>query len=198
MPIKNANDFRSKQTESMVRKALVKIMESKPIEKITVTELCKTASINRNTFYAHYYRPEDVLKQVFNMWEIDITTFSYYDDPRAITDKYINLLIEHDELLKIIKNTDIIHNQLVRSLLALFREKTVEAWKNLRPDLSEEELNTRYLYTEGGSIAIVLSWIESGLEEPSSRIANTILEYSMKFCKDIWYYENGEPRFKSI
>lgn len=47
MSIKNANDFRSKQTESMVRKALVKIMESKPIEKITVTELCKTASRGR-------------------------------------------------------------------------------------------------------------------------------------------------------
>ncbi len=186
-------DARVAQTEAMVRDALVRLMEKKPIEKISVTALCNEAAINRNTFYAHYSRPEDVLKQIFGFWELDINNFNYFDDPKAIVEQYIHLLTDHPDLLLVVQKSDILHNKLIRGLLDNFQKRAVEAWTKLRPALTEEELNKRYLYAEGGSIAILLNWVEQGMVSPSEEIAAVILDYAMKFCGDIWEKE-GQSR----
>ena len=44
-----------------LRESLLKLLETKPIEKITPTELCRHAGINHNTFYSHYRSPEELL-----------------------------------------------------------------------------------------------------------------------------------------
>ena len=36
----------------------------KPYSKITVTELCRLADINRGTFYIHYFDVDDVLDDI--------------------------------------------------------------------------------------------------------------------------------------
>jgi AcrR family transcriptional regulator len=41
-------------------------MRTKTIDRISILELCKTADVNRNTFYAHYSTPEDVLNEIEN------------------------------------------------------------------------------------------------------------------------------------
>ena len=38
----------------MLKNALMQLLEKKPIEKITIYELCDTAQINRTTFYKYY------------------------------------------------------------------------------------------------------------------------------------------------
>lgn len=187
-------DLRVQQTEQMIRMALVHLMETKPVEKITVTELCKKANINRNTFYAHYYRPADVLEQIFDNWEIDIHLFDYFDDPYAITQKYVQLLVDHPDLLKLMKSTDLMHNQLFRHLLSTFQSHTIATWQQLRPDLTKEELTKRYLYAEGGSLALIVDWVEHDMEQSSTSLANTLLAYAMNFCEDIWYNEDGTKR----
>ena len=182
----NRKDYRSVQTEHLARMALIKLMESTPLEKITVTALCKEAGINRNTFYAHYYRPEDVYEQIFNNWQISIQDFSDFGDPKAIIAKYVELLIKHDDLLKLIKHTDIIHNFFFQRLLKAFQNRVLEAWQELRPDLSLDELTMRYLFVEGGSIAIILKWVDNDLADPANYIANSILDLAWQTCGDIW------------
>jgi len=48
-------------TKMFLRESLLALLEDKPIEKITPTELCRHAGINRNTFYSHYRSPEELL-----------------------------------------------------------------------------------------------------------------------------------------
>lgn len=47
-------DIRIKRTKKMLENALFELMKDKPVEKITPTELCRKATVNRNTFYSHY------------------------------------------------------------------------------------------------------------------------------------------------
>ena len=47
-------DRRNAYTEKMIRDTVFQLLETKPIEKISVTEVCKIAGINRSTFYLHY------------------------------------------------------------------------------------------------------------------------------------------------
>lgn len=60
----NRDDRRVRRTKKAVREALLRLMQDKQVAEVTTTELCKEADVNRNTFYAHYSAPEDVLAEV--------------------------------------------------------------------------------------------------------------------------------------
>ena len=60
MPEKK-QDARVRYTKMMIRNSLLELLRTKPIAKITVTEICEMAGINRATFYAHYSDPSDLL-----------------------------------------------------------------------------------------------------------------------------------------
>lgn len=51
-------------TKRLLKEALIEILKGKPIKKVSVTELCERAEINRSTFYAHYNIPQDVLTEI--------------------------------------------------------------------------------------------------------------------------------------
>ena len=57
---------RVKLSKIMLKNALVELLETKPINKITVYELCRSAEINRSTFYKYYGEPQDILNEIVN------------------------------------------------------------------------------------------------------------------------------------
>lgn len=55
---------RIRVTKRMLKEALVRLLENKPIEKITVYEICQSAEINRTTFYKYYGSPFDLMSDI--------------------------------------------------------------------------------------------------------------------------------------
>lgn len=51
------------RSRKLICNALGELMEEKPLDKITVTDVIKRADINRSTFYAHYDNIPDVINQ---------------------------------------------------------------------------------------------------------------------------------------
>lgn len=51
-------------TRRLLKENLIEMLKEKPLDKISVTELCRRADINRSTFYAHYSVPKDVLLEI--------------------------------------------------------------------------------------------------------------------------------------
>lgn len=47
-------DLRIEKTERGIKNAFIELRSKKPLEKITVRELCELACINKSTFYSHY------------------------------------------------------------------------------------------------------------------------------------------------
>ena len=47
-------DLRVTKTQRAIRAAFLELREKKPLEKITVKELCQRAEILKSTFYDHY------------------------------------------------------------------------------------------------------------------------------------------------
>lgn len=47
-------DLRIEKTERAIRNAFLELRSGKPLEKITVRELCELACIHKSTFYSHY------------------------------------------------------------------------------------------------------------------------------------------------
>lgn len=50
-------DIRVQKTEAAIKRAFTELRAQRPVEKVSVKELCRLAQINKSTFYAHY---EDV------------------------------------------------------------------------------------------------------------------------------------------
>ena len=47
-------DPRTIQTKALIKQTLLDMLKKTAFDKITVSELCKIAGINRGTFYLHY------------------------------------------------------------------------------------------------------------------------------------------------
>ena len=59
-------DLRVVKTKSSIRNALFELMSEKELAKITISEICVRAKINRKTFYSHYRAPSDVIEELEN------------------------------------------------------------------------------------------------------------------------------------
>lgn len=55
------NSVRSRR---LICDALLELLEEKPLEKITVTDIAKRADVNRGTFYRHYDSVNDVISEL--------------------------------------------------------------------------------------------------------------------------------------
>ena len=62
------NKSESKYFNTAVRfdKALLSLIEKKPFEYITISEICEKAGVNRSTFYLHYENTRDLLKETIS------------------------------------------------------------------------------------------------------------------------------------
>lgn len=59
-------DLRVVKTKNSIRSALFELMSEKELAKITISEICVRAKINRKTFYSHYRAPGDVIEELEN------------------------------------------------------------------------------------------------------------------------------------
>lgn len=52
------------RSRKLIKAALADLLQEKPLDKITVTDVVNQAEINRGTFYAHYSDIPDVIHQM--------------------------------------------------------------------------------------------------------------------------------------
>lgn len=72
-------DLRVIKTKDALHKALVTLLKEKSLEKITITEICQLANVNRGTFYLHYQQIGDVFEEYFR--EITADLAKSYEEP---------------------------------------------------------------------------------------------------------------------
>lgn len=61
----NKNESRYFKTAVRMNDALLALLEKKPFEYITVSEVCREAGVNRSTFYLHYENTSELLYETF-------------------------------------------------------------------------------------------------------------------------------------
>lgn len=59
----NHSESKYFHTAQKFDKALLTLLEKKPFEYITISELCKETGVNRSTFYLHYENTKDLLNE---------------------------------------------------------------------------------------------------------------------------------------
>lgn len=57
------SDLRVTKTRRLIKAAFLDLVQAKPVQKVTVTELAKRAEISKGTFYLHYVDIYDLYNQ---------------------------------------------------------------------------------------------------------------------------------------
>lgn len=166
---------RTRLTKRLLRESLLDLLREKPVEYITVKELCERAELNRSTFYA-YYTDVPALHQEMGS---------------ALADALLEHIcainqgdgIDTEPMLAYIRD----NRELFR--LLVYREKYLNAnqpvqWQiiqgyfNIAPELQlpckqeEREYFLEYLYM-GGS-AVIHRWVRNGCDLPPQQVARFI------------------------
>lgn len=125
-------DKRVEKTQNAIKEAFMELRTKKPMEKITVTELCKLACINKSTFYDHY---EDIyalserleIETVVHIIESIPRDLDYtFENPEVFTKELSIAFAKHMDQIKVLfsgRNRNCLANHLERLVKQYIYEK---------------------------------------------------------------------------
>lgn len=174
---KLTNDHRTRVTRMLIRRAFMSLLAQKPIQSISVKELCERAGINRSTFYAHYTDLHDLLQQIedemFAEFEKALDTLYHLDttapEPVAVTTEVFQCLKDNSDLctvtlsdygdkafaLKLLQRGGSAHGKLS----AIFQRRLAAAGGIL------------LRLCQRGRIGLLRRWLDDGMLLPAGELA---------------------------
>ena len=159
-------DYRVMLTQKMFKSAFLQLLTTKPIQEITVKELCDEAGVNRGTFYSHYQDIYELLEQIeeemfLQLQEIFI---SYTNSPHSADSFYHGLLEVFKQnyemcIMLLGKNSD---RNFVNKLLDYGKAIFLNTVEDKTSDMSKVE--RFYDFVSGGCLSVLQRWIVSGMK----------------------------------
>jgi len=169
--------------------ALVSLLKKKPFEFITVSELCKTAGVNRSTFYLHYETIGDLLNETaryllndfLSYFTSDMKSVAFkitdcsLDELFFIGDRYLTPYLTYIKDHKEVFATALLHNKTLG-----FEEVYRRLFENIfNPILDRfgypvDDRQYVMMYYLNGINAIILEWLKSDCNKTIKEISEII------------------------
>ena len=164
---------RQTQTKESLKTALIQLLQTKDFEAITVSDISRTAGVNRGTFYLHYVDKFDMMNQLEEEILHHILTILNHHSITQKQEAYpavvqiFEYLKEEFEFIYAITTCRFTYtNQLVRKFLIELMEKIDSIKQNLKQELPIPEDYAREVFIYSNS-AIIFHWIlKGGVESP--------------------------------
>ena len=176
---KSKTDRRVLYTKMFLKESLLELMKEKPVDKITPTELCRKAEINRNTFYAHYYSTRDVLDEI----EAEVSTqiieslsnrFSAGNiDISQMLNEICCIVYEKRDFCKILlsENGDA---AFFEQIILFGKSVIIDGWRKEGVNLSDDQMDMFFTYIVNGSVALIRKWASGDMKNTPAEIAALI------------------------
>ncbi|MEE0775496.1 MAG: TetR/AcrR family transcriptional regulator [Bacillota bacterium] len=167
------NNKRRKDSQRRIETAFVKLLQNRELKQITVTDICKSAGVNRTTFYTNYLNIYDLADAVQKRLENEV--FDLYQEERE--QKY-----NSNDFLKLFYH--IKENQL-------FYKTYFKLGLDGRFQITEYDVyqaaayyDNRYIeyhmeFFRNGLNAVIKRWLHSGCKESPEEIFSIISEEYM-------------------
>ena len=136
-------DRRTIYTTKLIKDACYEALQKKPIDQITVTQLCKAAEINRSTFYLHYMDAravyEEMLDEVIAAIEPEGRKVFSADDINWNFSHEIYRGIMHDERMVFLLHSGMTYEPFLKKFANCEAEWAMEFYRT-RSKLPEDDL----------------------------------------------------------
>lgn len=170
--------------------ALISLLKKKPFEYITVSEICKSAGVNRSTFYLHYETIADLLDETTKYLLNDFLSYFPNDDRKIahnimdckleelvfVCDKYLNPYLSY-----IKENKEIFYTALSHIKTFGFEEAYARLFNNIfNPILNRFDYPLEYrkyvmMYYLNGINGIVNEWLKCDCKTDINEISKIII-----------------------
>lgn len=170
-------DHRVRLTKMMVRDSFLDLMQEKPVGKITVKELCEKAGVNRATFYSHYADIYALYEEIErDLAQTIMASLSSTANGGSLEEfsKDICAILAQNEKLCMAFFGEYSDPDLLMRIVDTFRERSKAMWSQVRPEVPRPQLDRFYTFMANGCLAIIRSWVQSGMKESAQDIARFI------------------------
>lgn len=173
-----SNDYRIRVTKMLLRKAFVELLLNKPIQSISIKELCDTAGINRGTFYKHYTDIYDLLHQIEEEMLEDfkaalaplLLTEPERLTPVAITTEIFKCLRDNADICAVTLS-DYGDKTFALKLINLGREQCIQAYSRHFFAATPKQIEFFYAFVSAGCIGLLQKWLDEGMVTNADEVA---------------------------
>lgn len=163
-------------TRRLLQEGLLRLLRETPLDKITVTALCREAGINRATFYNHYTRPADVLGELGGMLLEEIRTRAHtpktMQEAQRCLEEICTCLYEHADLVRVL-----IRCNLDERFLQALNTFHADLWgldSAIGRDLDSDSRLLLSTYLGSGGYFLVRRWLTEEIPKTPQEIAALI------------------------
>ena len=148
-----------------ITEALLDLLQTKPLNSISIGEITTKANVSRNSFYRNFSAKEDIIRlrirTYLNQWSS--LTSDQNSDPKEIFAQLFTVAEQHKNFFLILKNAD---------LLYLLQD---EFFKNYGPSEEDDEVSAYakafFAYSTYGFLE---TWIKRGMKQTAEDMKNML------------------------
>lgn len=183
-------DARIQKTKERLRAALLSLLWEKPLDLISISEICNNASINRNTFYSHYESVKDLQSEIEGLFmeslissiKIDEESISSVSD---IMRKILECVKANGDMCALFF-TETGDKNFIKSVFLYALPSAVKNWSE-QLNIKEEAATFLYYYILGGAVNVIEVWIKNGFKESvdeMSELLNGLILQGQSYFKN--------------
>ena len=149
-------DRRVKYTQKVLKESLLEILKERPIERVTVKEICDRADINRSTFYVHYGSPQELFDSIkLDLFRQIKEKKRDYSDIKSYMNEICDIIYENRELFVVMIRAG--HIETMFALSDLWKDDFMENARRI--GLSQDRMDAAFLYITCGAFAVMITWV---------------------------------------
>ena len=171
----SSNNRQVQRTRSWIFQALMVLMDEKPYEKITISDITEKAGIARQTFYRNYDEKDDVVfEHISKIMRADLlnieTNWNVKKQSEIVLVFNHNYMVKHRKELKKLMSTAGIENRVLREV----QEYPLSLIKPYKDRLTKDEYamcRYKICYQITGALRVFLDWFLNDMPLPVDAFA---------------------------
>lgn len=176
-----AENRRVKMTKSLIKGAYLDLLKEKPSNRISVTEVCSLADVNRSTFYAHYKDLDSLHREMEQDLFSRIPVLEAEGEPgsldqnRAKIQGFFRYVYEEESLCSLL---------LISRTKEGFEKSLADmVFERYRPGIESAEtleIRATYVFCVSGVIGAMSDWVRSGFPASPEEFGTVVHEMCRK------------------
>lgn len=181
-------DRRVKYTKQALKDSLIDALGVKPIEKVTVKELCEMADVNRGTFYSHYSDQYDLYDElIYDLIDRALKVTGplmepnqrIHDQLKAAVDVFKFVRANADLIRILLENFNIFGSDRYDDMFNKMVHKVyLDDIKRQVPD--ERYVDMVYQFVIAANVTMIKYWLNTGMKESEEEMAVLAMKLTIK------------------
>jgi len=175
------SDARVRYTQKVLKQSFLTLLQKKPVNKVTVKEVCELAELNRATFYAHYSDCfallESIEQELINAFAESLKLADSFD-VTALIEAIYRMVEQHEDTCRVLIFSGASPSVLGR-MIELARPFSISSWRSQLPHATEADLEMLYTHLSNGLMHVVVEGYNRYPKEDVIRFVNGMVQSSL-------------------